>query len=226
MFTLPTVQLRWHKLNVFIDRVSRVNADSPISSARDFILSECRLKAEKHPGFFSLTVPTGGGKTLSSMAFALTHAVKYQKRRIIYAIPFTSIIEQNAQVFRDSLGDDVVLEHHSSMDPDDKDDRNKWAAENWDAPIVVTTNVQLFESLLAHKPSKCRKLHNIVDSVIVIDEAQMLSPDYLMPTLRSLQELVADCEKLQYQTFGINFKGIFQEYIWYHSHNYTTKNVL
>jgi CRISPR-associated endonuclease/helicase Cas3 len=180
------------KLNCFIDQIAVSKKDSPISLARAAILSQCKEGGKHTPGFFSLTVPTGGGKTLSSMAFALTHAVIHDKHRIIYAIPFTSIIEQNAAVFKKALGENVVLEHHSSIDPDDKSYRNKLASENWDAPIIVTTNIQLFESLFAHKPSKCRKLHNIANSVIVIDEAQMLHPDYLRPTLRAIKELVEE----------------------------------
>jgi CRISPR-associated endonuclease/helicase Cas3 len=142
-------------------------------------------------GLFSLTVPTGGGKTLSSMAFALKHSVQHQLNRIIYVVPFTTIIEQNADVFRSMLGDDAVLEHHSNFEPDEEDYRSRLAADNWDAPIVVTTNVQLFESLFANRSSRCRRLHNIAESVVILDEVQMLPPAYLLPCLEVLKELVA-----------------------------------
>ena len=127
------------------------------------ILSRCREMAEKLPGFFSLTVPTGGGKTLASMAWALLHAVRYKKDRIIIVIPYTSIIVQTAAVLRDIFGVENVVEHHSNLQPDSNDERSpsQLATENWDAPIIVTTNVQFFESLYACRTSRCRKLHNI-----------------------------------------------------------------
>ena len=146
--------------------------------------------AELPPGFFSLTVPTGGGKTLSGMAFALKHAIRYDKNRIIVVIPYTSIIEQTAEEYKKIFGEENVLEHHSSLDPDKETTEARLASENWDASIIVTTNVQLFESLFAAKTSKCRKLHNIVNSVIICDEAQMLPPEYLQPILSSMQGLV------------------------------------
>src|SRR5690606_26822400 len=143
------------------------------------------------PGLFSLTVPTGGGKTLSSLAFALEHAKHYNKKRIIYAIPFTSIIEQNADVFRQFLGDDAVLEHHSNLDvsPDKENLRNRLASQNWNAPLIVTTNVQLFESLHASRTSRCRKLHNLINSVIILDEAQQLPRDFHAPITQVMQQL-------------------------------------
>ncbi|MDR0905473.1 MAG: CRISPR-associated helicase Cas3' [Oscillospiraceae bacterium] len=157
--------------------------------------------AENPRGFFKLTVPTGGGKTLSSLAFALRHAEKHGMKRIIYAIPFTSITEQTADVFRGIFGGDLVLEHHSNMGPEDRADdedgdisdlSRRLACENWDAPLVVTTNVQLFESLFASKPSKARKIHNVANSVIILDEAQTLPDKLLKPTLAALKCLVAD----------------------------------
>jgi CRISPR-associated endonuclease/helicase Cas3 len=168
---------------------------SAVNTLRADILRQCRDKAALPAGFFSLTVPTGGGKTLSSLAFALNHAQKYDKRRVIYAIPYTSIIEQTADVFRDvfaTLGDEVLIEHHSQADAADRDEtaRSRLACENWDAPLVVTTNVQLFESLFAAKTSRCRKLHNIVNSIIVLDEAQQLPPEFLQPILAALNLLV------------------------------------
>jgi len=171
-------------------------ADTPVNTLRADILRQCRVKAALPAGFFSLTVPTGGGKTLSSLAFALEHAQAQGKRRVIYAIPYTSIIEQTADVFRDvfkALGDEVLIEHHSQADAAEKDEtmRSRLACENWDAPLVVTTNVQLFESLFAAKTSRCRKLHNLVGSVIVLDEAQQLPPAFLQPILDVLNLLVA-----------------------------------
>ena len=171
-------------------------ADTPVNAWRADILRQCRAKAALPAGFFSLTVPTGGGKTLSSLAFALEHARAHGKRRIVYAIPYTSIIEQTADVFRkvfQALGDEVLIEHHSQADAAEKDEtaRSRLACENWDAPLVVTTNVQLFESLFAAKTSRCRKLHNLAGSVIVLDEAQQLPPAFLQPILDVLNLLVA-----------------------------------
>ncbi|MCC4605535.1 CRISPR-associated endonuclease Cas3'' [Xanthomonas campestris] len=169
-----------------------------INPLRAQILREVRAKAGMRPGLFSLTVPTGGGKTLASLAFALDHAIAHGLRRVIYVIPFTSIVEQTVQVFRQALGvqerDDVVLEHHSAFFDDPTKapqsiDKRKLAMENWDAPIVVTTAVQFFESLFADRPSRCRKLHNIAGSVVVLDEAQTLPHALLRPCVVLLDEL-------------------------------------
>lgn len=157
------------------------------------ILNRCLQMAENGRGLFTLTVPTGGGKTLSSLAFALEHAKHNEQRRVIYVIPYTSIIEQTAEEFRTVLGDRNVLEHQHNFQYDYGDDRidpRRLAAENWDKPVIVTTNVQFFESLFANKSSRCRKLHNIAGSVIIFDEAQMLPREYLIPCVRAISELV------------------------------------
>ena len=172
---------------------------TPVNVIRADILCQCREKAVLNPGLFSLTVPTGGGKTLSGMAFALHHAVQFNektddeskhKKRIIYVIPYTSIIEQTAGIFREIFGDNVV-EHHANLDPEKEDARSRLATENWDAPIIVTTNVQFFESLFAARSSRCRKLHNIVNSVVVLDEAQLLPPEFLQPIADVMNQLAS-----------------------------------
>ncbi len=183
------------------------NPQGNINKKRTETLKVCKDKADLNQGFFTLTIPTGGGKTLASMAFALNHAVKHGLKRVIYVIPFTSIIEQNAAVFKEHLGEINVLEHHSNFDwrkgnkPDtesaddetkDALDKLKLASENWDIPIVVTTNVQFFESLFANKSSRCRKLHNMAKSVIIFDEAQMLPREYLDPCMLAVKELVTN----------------------------------
>lgn len=181
--------------------------DTEVNRLRSAILDHANRKAELPPGLFTLTVPTGGGKTLTSLSFALEHAMVHGLRRVIYVIPFTSIIEQTAAVFREhvGLGEDAVLEHHSSFDWDPKrapvtgnDAEEEGAqglaklrrdAENWDAPIVVTTAVQFFESLFAARPSQSRKLHNLAKSVIVLDEVQSIPVHLLRPCLAAIDEL-------------------------------------
>lgn len=167
----------------------------PVASSRTEVLDACRNAAEASPGLFSLTVPTGGGKTLSSLAFGLKHAQQHHLDRIIYAIPFTSIIEQTANVFRNVFWDapeETILEHHSNTDPDKETICTRLVTQNWDAPLVVTTNVQLFESVFAAQTSRCRKLHNICNSVIILDEVQSLPVDLLKPTLAAIHELVTN----------------------------------
>ncbi|WP_296820378.1 CRISPR-associated helicase Cas3' [Thiobacillus sp.] len=163
---------------------------TPVNTLRADILAQCRAKATLAPGLFSLTVPTGGGKTLSGMAFALEHARTHGKRRVIHVIPYTSIIEQTADIFRAIFGE-AIIEHHSNAEsePGRENSASRLACENWDAPIVVTTNVQFFESLFAARTSRCRKLHNLVDSVVILDEAQLLPPEFLQPILDVLNLL-------------------------------------
>lgn len=175
----------------YINEFRHACAPTPLNETRCVILDSCLSTAESEPGIFSLTVPTGGGKTLSSLAFAMRHAERFDKDRIIYAIPFTSIIEQNARVFRDILGDDAVLEHHSNLDvsPSGETSRSRLATENWDAPLIVTTNVQLFESMFASRTSQCRKLHNLVNAVIVLDEAQQLPRDFHKPITQVMRQM-------------------------------------
>jgi len=164
--------------------------NTPVNAARQEVLAACKDAAKQEPGLFSLTVPTGGGKTLSAMAFALDHAVNYGKNRIIYVIPYTSIIEQTAKIVADIFRVENVIEHHSNLDPDKETQRSRLAAENWDAPVIVTTNVQFFESLYAAKSSRCRKLHNIINSVVILDEAQLLPPELLDPCVEGMNQLV------------------------------------
>ncbi|KKG69159.1 CRISPR-associated helicase/endonuclease Cas3 [Methanosarcina mazei] len=174
--------------------------ENPINRYRREIYEQCIEKAELPPQIFSLTVPTGGGKTLSSMAFALDHLRKHNLNRILYVIPYTSIIEQNADIFREIFGNKNVLEHHSNYDPKNEksestdllQEKLKLSSENWDIPIIITTNVQFFESLFSNRVSRCRKLHNLAKSVIILDEAQMLPTGFLKPCLSALSELVVN----------------------------------
>lgn len=166
---------------------------TPLNEIRCRILDECLDAAQLKPGVYSLTVPTGGGKTYAAMRFALNHACHHDMDRVIFAEPYTSIIEQNAEVYRTALGANNVLEHHANFDFDDRGEEGtllRLATENWDMPVVVTTNVQLFESLYANRTSRARKLHNIANSVIVLDEAQMIPTAQLLPCIRGLIELV------------------------------------
>lgn len=204
----PKLNVLQHNFNQFINAFRRRVAQAPeqtetekrnaaLNRLRSEILDHAVEQAAQPQGLFTLTVPTGGGKTFTSMAFALEHAKQHGMRRVIYVIPFTSIIEQNAAEFRKAfgeLGEQAVLEHHSTFD-DDKlqdeatKDKLRLASENWDAPIVVTTAVQFFESLFADRSSRCRKLHNIAGSVIILDEAQMLPLNLLLPIMQAIKEL-------------------------------------
>lgn len=189
-----------------MERFSGIS-QSMVADLRKGVLVSAKTHAGDDQGFFSLTVPTGGGKTLSSLNFALLHAQRHNLDRIIYVVPYTTIIEQNAAVIKDALGEVNVLEHHSNFDwktlspdkgfdnlSDDADSslqaRLKLATENWDIPIVVTTNVQFFESLFTYRSSKSRKLHNIANSVVIFDEAQNLPMEFLKPSLLAVTELV------------------------------------
>jgi CRISPR-associated endonuclease/helicase Cas3 len=192
----PAVEALLQRFNAYMDENFLNVAATHVNRIRAEVLRRCREKANDTPGMFSLTVPTGGGKTLSSLAFALQHATKYGKRRVIYVIPYTSIIEQTANIFR-GIFPDAVVEHHSNLDPDKETVKSYLATENWDAPIIVTTNVQFFESLFAARTSRCRKLHNIVNSVVVLDEAQLLPPEFLQPILMAMNLLA--------QNYGVTF---------------------
>lgn len=197
-----SIEALTEQFNRYLERFN--NPRQEINRQRTQTLNVCVQKASQQPGYFTLTVPTGGGKTLASMAFALNHAQHHGLRRVIYVLPFTSIIEQNAAVFRQALGElgaENVLEHHSNYDwegihqtHDDETNRLqeklRLATENWDIPIVVTTNVQFFESLFASKKSQARKLHNIAKSVIIFDEVQLLPLEYLKPCMLAVRELV------------------------------------
>ncbi len=159
---------------------------SPINIMRAQVLDACLQMAKEPTGQFTLTVPTGGGKTLSSLAFALHHACRYNLRRVIVVIPYTSIIEQTADEFRRVLGEENVVEHHSSLDMEKDTLTNQRACENWDAPIIITTSVQFLESLYSSRKTSCRKLHSIADSVVVLDEVQTFPVGLLAPIRRIL----------------------------------------
>lgn len=189
------------KLEKYILNLQSNAADTEVNRIRKMILEQCSRASDCKKGFYSLTVPTGGGKTLSSLLWAMKHAVKHAMKRIIIAIPYTSIIVQTAGILKGIFGEENVLEHHSNFNPDiiedeTKREKAKLATENWDYPIVVTTNVQLFESMFSNKPSICRKLHNIANSVVILDEAQTLPTDFLQP--------IVDAMKAYVEMFGIS----------------------
>ena len=190
-----TIEVLYKKLLLKIEDNGWLKPSGALNGKRSEILQNCIDKAECPKGIFTLSVPTGGGKTISSLAFALKHDARNNMKRIIYVIPYTSIIDQTAEVFREVLGRENVLEHHSGVDyasedcVDEVDLRMCLASENWDAPVIVTTAVQFFESLFSSKNSKCRKLHNIANSVVIFDEAQMLPVPYLRPCIYSMAQL-------------------------------------
>lgn len=191
----PTIAALADSLRQKLDEMVASAKPFAVNTRRSAVLNACRNAAELQPGLFSLTVPTGGGKTLASLEFALRHAERHGLRRVIVAIPFTSIIEQTADVYRRvfaGLGDGAVLEHHSNLDPSKESRANQLAVENWDASLVVTTNVQLLETLFANRTTPCRKLHRIARSVIILDEAQTLPVGLLRPCLAALRELATD----------------------------------
>ena len=175
--------------------------ENELNRLRQDILHHCRSRAGDKPGLFTFTVPTGGGKTLASLGFALDHAAAHGLDRIIYVAPYTAIIDQTAAIFKKVLGEDHVLEHHSAIEPENfnpkttrdsgrsGEDKRRLATEDWAAPVIVTTSVQLFESLFAARPSRCRKLHNIARSVIILDEAQTLPRHLLAPCMTAIDEL-------------------------------------
>ena len=193
---------QYDSLPVLLDRLNAYTrawfpAKTELNQNRCDILNQCLDAAAQPRGIYSLTVPTGGGKTVSSLAFALKHAVEHGLDRVIYVIPYTSIIEQNAAVFRSILGERNVVEHHSGVRMDDGDETNpanvfqRLASENWDAPVIVTTSVQFFEALYSNRPSQCRKLHSMANSVIIFDEAQMLPTCHLKPCIGAMANLTA-----------------------------------
>lgn len=214
--TLAEAGPEWlEKLTASQEALRTGTAETRVNGVRREVYQACRTAAKLPPGLFSLTVPTGGGKTRSSLAFALEHALEHGRSRLIYAIPYTSIIDQTAAEFRKILGEDAVLEHHSAMEDrtgrkeraadagkaameeaamqaeDARDQQRKLDAENWNAPLIVTTTVQLFESLFSNRTGRCRKVHHIAGSVIILDEVQTLPAHLLFPLLDGLKTLIA-----------------------------------
>ena len=182
------------KLEEYISHLKERSEDTEVNCIRNYVQEQCVKESQSDAGFYSLTVPTGGGKTLASVLWALHHAVRNHLHRVIIAIPYTSIIVQTAATLKAIFGEENVLEHHSNVNPDDIKDREhrermQLATENWDYPIIVTTNVQLFESLFSNKRSDCRKLHNIVKSVLILDEVQTLPLNFYKPIVHTLDTL-------------------------------------
>ena len=189
----PAIRALSSHLAQRLDALEAGAASTEVNLVRAEVRRACIAAARGAPSVFSLTVPTGGGKTLASLAFALAHAEHHGLARVVVAIPFTSIIEQSAGAYRDALSiEGAVLEHHSALDPRRETAQNRIASDNWDAPVIVTTTVQLLESLFANRPGACRKLHRLARSVIVLDEAQSLPAGMLAPILDGLRTLVRD----------------------------------
>lgn len=191
-FSGQPVEILYERLHQHIKGWLANQETDTVNGRRSCLLRSCLEQGTLPMGLYGLTIPTGGGKTITSLAFALKHAMHHHLRRVIYVIPYTGIIEQNARIFRDILGKENVLEDHSNVVIEDREELelHQMAAENWDRPVIVTTNVQFFESLFSASPSRCRKLHRIAESVIIFDEAQMLPAPYLKPCVRAIAELV------------------------------------
>ena len=189
-----TMEELLRKLEEHLQTLRAQSTDSEVNHIRNYVQEQCVKESEGEVGFYSLTVPTGGGKTLASVLWALHHAVRNRLQRVIIAIPYTSIIVQTAATLKSIFGEENVLEHHSNNNPEDIKDRElrerlQLATENWDYPIIVTTNVQFFESLFSNKRSGCRKLRNIIKSVVILDEVQTLPLGFYKPIVHSLDTL-------------------------------------
>ena len=216
--------IEWtHLINRLDSHLSRFSANKPIDKLRVSISQHCRDKAENEKGIYTLTVPTGGGKTLASLRFALHHADKHKMERIIYAIPFTSIIDQNVDVVRTVLepnsfcwipgaknripldatrkilepggveSGSVVLEHHSNLMPEEENWKTKMLVENWDAPVIFTTNVQMLETLFGAGTRGPRRLHQLANAVLVFDEIQTLPVNCIHLFCNAINFLVERC---------------------------------
>ena len=177
------------RLHTYLQKLKSLPS-SPLNDIRNEIQAKCEEAAPLEPGFFELTVPTGGGKTIASVIWAIRHALIFNKKRVIIAIPFTSIIVQTAAKLREIFGEENVVEHHSAMNEAVASERSLLACENWDAPIVVTTNVQLFESMFSNRPSACRKLHSIANSIVILDEVQTIPLTFLQPIVDAMSSYV------------------------------------
>jgi CRISPR-associated endonuclease/helicase Cas3 len=201
---LPFDAPAWLKrLLTFVEAKAATCKDPQVAQVRKDIFRACLEKAVHPPGLFTLTVPTGGGKTLSGLAFALKHAATHGLRRVIYVAPYLSILDQNVRVIREAMTGSaepspLVFEHHSLAEPPGDEEQNQTSreaaarrAENWDSPVIVTTNVQFYESLFSNKPSRCRKVHNIARSVILLDECQTLPPELVGPTCGMLRQVAS-----------------------------------